>query len=159
MINDHALGECKYSYRYISWWQMFCNNSFYIASHGAAISFLIWTSPLFFFSDLFTYQLDLTFFWPLNLLPSTCFPVSSGLFLVLWMLVTVHKIRVANNNLWNNIYGKPFWCVRGVLINYHRTFIKKLFGGTSSKSDEKKLECQLQSFLRLTQTQWEVCST
>ena len=38
---------------YIFWWQMFLKNSFYIALHGTAISFLIWTSCLFFFYSLF----------------------------------------------------------------------------------------------------------
>ena len=62
---------------------------------------------LSFSSYFFTYQLDFSLFWPLNLLPSdllaiciTCFRVSGGwfwlflvLFWMLWMLATVHKMR------------------------------------------------------------------
>ena len=39
--------------RYIFWWNMFFNNSIYIASHGAAINFLFWTASFFFFCRLF----------------------------------------------------------------------------------------------------------
>ena len=87
---------------YIFRWQMFFNNSFYIASHGAAISFLIWTSSLFFFfrplylSTRFLCFDHWTFYHSLTKLAwLTCFRVS-GCFLwffwMLWMLLTVHKL-------------------------------------------------------------------
>ena len=81
---------------------MFFNNSFYIASHGAAINVLTWTSSLFSFFRLFylstQFLLVLTIksfariHWLTgltNLFPS--FWLFLVLFWMLWMLVTVHK--------------------------------------------------------------------
>ena len=158
---------------------MFFNNSFYIASHGAAINFLIWTSSFFF---LRLFYLSTQFISVLTLKSSaihwlTCFRVSSGLFLVLlgmvWMLVTVHKLchvpHASRITACGIIFTERHFSVskewvrswsHSFLITYYKTLIKKLFGGTSRKSDEKekkkrkkKPECQLQSFLRFTQTQ------
>ena len=72
-----------------------------------------------FFTEFFTYQLDFSFFWALNLyhLPS-CFRISSCFFSLFWMLkmlVYVYKVRftqwktsitllvtrVLRNNWWN----------------------------------------------------------
>ena len=139
---------------------MFFNNSFCITSHGAAINFLIWTSSLSFFFRLF--YLSTRFISVLTLKSSaihwlTCFRVSSGLFLVLfwmlWMLVTMHKLchvphtsRITS--CWTIFMERHFsvskewvrsWS-HAFLITYHKTLIKKLFGGPSRKSDkmEKK---------------------
>ena len=80
---------------------MFWNNSFYIASHVAAIRFLFWTSSLFFFFfffflDFFTYQIDFFLPQPLNLLPfsyqlSVRFWKFHVLFWMLWILGTAQK--------------------------------------------------------------------
>ena len=137
---------------------MFFNNSFYIASHGAAINFLIWTSSLFFFFRLF--YLSTRFISVLTLKSSaihwlTCFRVSSGLFLVLfgmvWMLVTVHKLchvpHASRITACGTIFIERHFSVskewvrswsHSFLITYYKTLIKKLFGGTSRKSDEKE---------------------
>ena len=42
VLDDHRLAECRY--KYIFWWHMFFNNSFYIALHGAPINIFFWTS-------------------------------------------------------------------------------------------------------------------
>ena len=65
--SDHLLAECRGIY--IFWWQMFF--IFYIASHGAAINFIIWTSSLFFFFRLFLLINSISLFWPLHYLPFT----------------------------------------------------------------------------------------
>ena len=91
---------------------MFCNNSFYIASHVAAIKFLFSTFYLFFFFfflDFFTYQLDFSLPQSLNLLPfSYQLSVRFWQFHVLfWILVTVHKPchvpRVPQITAWGTI--------------------------------------------------------
>ena len=81
------------------------NNSFYIVLHEATINFLFWTS--FFFFILFylstrflsVLTLESSAIWSTSYL-YTCFRVSGGwfwlflvLFWMLWMLVTVHKMR------------------------------------------------------------------
>ena len=69
--------------------------------------------------DLFTYQLDFSFFWPLNLLLSPSyfffskFLAISYAFCILWMLVDMScATRVMNNNLRNNFYINNFLCVQ-----------------------------------------------
>ena len=134
---------------------MFLNNSFYIASHGAAINFLIWTSSLFFFFRLF--YLSTRFISVLTLKSSaihwlTCFRVSSGLFLVLfwmlWMLVTMHKLyHVPQITTCGTIFMERHFSVskewvrswsHAFLITYHKMLTKKFFGSPSRKSDEKE---------------------
>ena len=137
---------------------MFFNNSFYISSHGTAINFLIWTSSLFFFFWLFYFPTR--FISVLSLKSSaihwlTCFGVSSGMFLVLfwmlWMLVNVHKLchvphasRITTCGtifMWRHFSVLKEW-VRSwshtFFITYHEKLIKKLFGGTSRKSDKNE---------------------
>ena len=133
------------SIAYIFWWQMLFNNSFYIASHEAAISFLIWTSSLFFFFRLF--YLSTRFISVLTLKSSaihwlTCFQVSSGKFLVLfwmiWMLVTMHKLCEVPHASWITACGTIFterhssvskeWVrssSQAFLIFYHKMLIKR----------------------------------
>ena len=152
---------------------MFFNNSFYIASHRAAINFLFWTSYLFFSSDLITYQLDLTLFWPIKSSAIhwlTRFQVSSGLFLVLfwmlWMLVTVHKLchvsHASRITTCGAIFTERHFSVSkewarswsyAFLITYHKRLITKVLvirpeKVTRRKKRKKTLEWQLQSFLR-----------
>ena len=108
-----------------------------------------------FFTEFFTYQLDFSFFWALNLyhLPS-CFRISSCFFSLFWMLkmlVYVYKVRftqwktsitllvtrVLRNNWWN--------------INKKKQFPVGHETPTRKKKKVKK-ERQLQSFLRYTKT-------
>ena len=79
---------------------MFFNNFFYIASHGAAINFLLWTLSLFIVFELF--YLSTRFFSVLTLESSaihwvTSFRVSNCFFFffffrMLWTLGTVRKL-------------------------------------------------------------------
>ena len=137
---------------------MFFNNSFYISSYGAEINFLIRRSSLFFSFRLF--YLSIRFMSVLTLKSSaihrlTCFQISSGLFLViiwmLWMLVTMHKLCRVTGALQITTCGTIFmerhfsvfkewirsWS-HAFLVTYHKNLIKKLFEGTSRKSDEKE---------------------
>ena len=64
---------------------MFFNNSFYIASHGAAINLFFWTSPLFLFSRPFYLSTQFLCFDPyifchLLVVHITCFRVFSSRF-------------------------------------------------------------------------------
>ena len=123
---------------------MFFSNSFYIASHGAAMKFLIWTSFLFFFFlQTFLLMNSIFLVWPLNFLPSTnLFPSSwliFVLFLTLWILVTVHKLCHVPYAWWITTWGTIFIeitfsasleCVRSwshaFFITYDKMFTKKL---------------------------------
>ena len=84
-----------------------------------------------------------------------CFRVSSGLFLVLFwmlsMLVTIHELchvpHASRITTCGTIFTKRHFSVskewvrswsHTFLINYHKTLAKKLFGGPSRKSDEKE---------------------
>ena len=128
---------------------MFFNNSFYIASHGAAINSLNFISSLIFFFGLF--YLTNRFLFVLTIESSAIhwltglinlFP-SLWLFLVLlwmlWMLVTVHKPchvphasrittsgtifterRFSVSKEWVRPWSHAF------LITYDKTFTKKL---------------------------------
>ena len=147
---------------YIFWWQIVLNNSFYIASHGAAINFLIWTSSLFFFFRLF--YLSTRFLSVLTIESSASIHWLTGLnnlllslwlflvlFWMLWMLVTVHKpchvphaSRITN---WRTIFterllsGSKEWVrswSHAFLIADHKTSTKKAFDSPSRKSDEKE---------------------
>ena len=137
---------------------MFFNNSFYIASHGVAINFLIWTSSLFFFFRLF--YLSTRFISVLTLKSSiihwlTCFRVSSGLFLalflMLWMLVTLYKLchvpHVPQTTTFETIFTQKHFIVskkwvrswsHAFLITYHKTLTKKFIGGPFRKVTRRK---------------------
>ena len=85
------------------WSDKFLSNTVKLLSHYVSTNFFYWTPfPVFFFR-LFTNQFDFTFFWPVwafysfesfltafHLFSEFLFPV---LFLVLWMLVTVGKVK------------------------------------------------------------------
>ena len=140
---------------------MFFNNSFYIASHGAAINFLIWTSSPFFFFRLF--YLSTWFLSILNIESSdnhwltglTKFFPSFWLFLVLfwmlWMLVTMHKSyhvpHVSRITTWGTIFTEKLFSVskewvrswsHAFLINYDKTLTKRLFAVRPEKVTRKK---------------------
>ena len=132
------------------------------------------------FSFLFLHTLllinSIYLFWPLNKFSAihwlTCFRVSSrlflGLFWMLWMLVTMHKLyhvpHTPQITTCGTIFTERHFSVskewvrswsHASLITYHETFTKKLFSGPSRKSDKKekkrkknKWEWRLQGFLR-----------
>ena len=138
---------------------MLFTNSFYIASHEAAISFLIWTSSLFFFFRHFylsTRSISV-FHW------LSCFRVFSGLFPVpfwkTWILVTVYKLchvpHASRITTCGTIFTERHFSVskewvrswsHDFLITYHKTLTKKLFGGTSRKSDEKETKKKMKEW-------------
>ena len=115
---------------------------------------------IFSFLFLQTFYLSTRFISVLTLKSSaihwlTCFRVSSGLFLVLfwmlWMLVTVHKLchvpHASRITTCGTIFTERHFNVSKEWVRswshattYHKTFIKKLFGGTSRKSDEKGIK-------------------
>ena len=135
---------------------------------------------LSFSSYFFTYQLDFSLFWPLNLLPSdllaiciTCFRVSGGwfwlflvLFWMLWMLVTVHKMRnvpqASKITTTGTVFTEIFFDVSKewvsswshvLSITKVKTLAKKLLAVRPEKKKgkekkKKKLKWQLQSFMR-----------
>ena len=71
---------------------MFLSNSFYIASHGATINFLFWTSSLCFHIFLLIKPISLFFDpWIFSNLLANMFWLILVLLWVLWMLATVHK--------------------------------------------------------------------
>ena len=153
---------------------MFFNNSFYIASHGAAINFLIWTSSPFFFFRFFYLS---TWFLSILTIESsdihwltglTKFFPSFWLFLVLfwmlWMLVTVfkpcHMPHASQITTWGTLFTERLFSVskewvrswsHTSLIIYDKTFAKKL-KAVCPKScwegeKEKEKERQLQSVM------------
>ena len=155
---------------------MFFKNSFYFASNGAAINFLIWTPSLFFLfrlfylSTRFVSQLEssASIHWLTGL---TNFFPSFWLFLMLFwrleMLVTVHQlhhvshasqITTSRTIFTERLFGAPNEWVRysshAFLIAYHKTLTKKLFTCCPEKvmrrkkEKKKQLERQLQSFSR-----------
>ena len=111
-IDQYNAGIC------ISWWQMIFNNSFYVASHGAAINFLISivlrinSIYLCFDHGIFAIHLltGLT-----SLFPS--FWLFFVLFWMLWMLVTMdkpfhvpHATRIAT---WETFFTERIFSVSG----------------------------------------------
>ena len=142
---------------------MFLNNRFYIASHGAASNFLIWTSSLFFFIRLF--YLSTRFISVLTLKSSTiywltCFRVSSGLFPVLfwmlWMLITVHKLCHVPDALqitnWETIFMERHFCVSkewvgswsyAFLITYHKRWLKSFSAVRPGKLTRRKKKTRM----------------
>ena len=71
---------------------MFLSNSFYIASHGATINFLFWTSSLCFQNFLLIKPISLFFYpWIFSSLLANLFWLILVLLWVVWMLATVHK--------------------------------------------------------------------
>ena len=71
---------------------MFLSNSFYIASYGATINFLFWTSSLCFHIFLLIKPISLFFDpWIFSNLLANMFWLILVLLWVLWMLATVHK--------------------------------------------------------------------
>ena len=141
---------------------MFFNNSFYIASHGAAINFLILTSFLFFFFKLFylsarflsvlTIESSASTHWLTgltNLFPS--FWLSLVLFWILWMLVTVHKQchvpQVSRVTIWRTIFKERLFSLskkwvrswsQAFLIAYHKMLAKKLLAVRPEKVTRRK---------------------
>ena len=140
---------------------MFFNNSFYIASYGAAINFLIWTSSLFFLCRLF--YLSTRFLSALtiessaihwlteltNLFPS--FWLFLTLFWTLWMLVTVHKPyhvpHASRITIWGTIFMEIHFSVskewarswsNAFLITYDKMFIKDLLAVRPVKVTRRK---------------------
>ena len=122
---------------YIFWWQMFFNSNIYIALHGAAINFLIWTSYLFFFFRHFylsTRILSLltiessAIHWLTSL---TNLFLSFGLFLVLlwmlWMLVTVHNRcnvpQASQKTTWTIFSKRLFSASKEWLRSWSHTFV------------------------------------
>ena len=156
---------------YIFWWEMFFNNNFYIASLGAAINFLIWTSSIFIFFRYF--YLSTPFLSVLTIESSasihrltslSCFRVSECFlcfffcfFLMLWMLVTVHKpchvphaLRITT---WRTIFMERIFSVSkewvrswsdASLIAYHKTFSKKLLAVRPEKVARRKKRKKLE---------------
>ena len=144
---------------------MIFNNSFYVVSHGAAISFLFWTS-FSFSSYFFIYQLDFCFdpwiFCHLlaNLFP--CFWLFLVLFWMLWRLVTAHNpchVPHASRITYGIIFTEIFLDVskewvrswsHAFLITNLKMLAKKLSAVHPEKvprrkKRKKKLEWQLQS--------------
>ena len=134
---------------------MFLNNSFYIASHGATMNLLVWTSSVFFFFRVF--YLSTQFISILTLKSSAirwliCFRVSSRLFFVffwmLWMLVTVYMCHVpyaSQVSACRTIFTERRFSVskkwirswsQAFLITFHKTFTIKFFDSSSRKYDE-----------------------
>ena len=145
---------------------MFFNNSFYIASHGAAINFLIWTSSLFFFFRLFYLStrflsvLTIAIDWLTgltNLFPS--FWLFLVLFWMLWMLVTVHKPchvpHASRMKTSRTIFTERLFSVSKQWVRSwsHARWLKSFWKSVQKKWREgkkekkKELERQLQSFL------------
>ena len=140
---------------YISWWQMFLNNSFYVSSHGAAINFLIWTSSPSFAFLLMTW------------ISLFCHPLPlarlSGCFLWMhWMLVTrfnsCHVPRASRITTWRTRFTERLFSVtkewvrswsQVSLIIFHKTFTKtlKAVRPKSCRRGEKEKERQLQSVM------------
>ena len=141
---------------YIFWWNMSFNKSFYIASHGIAIYFLLWTSSLFFF--LQTFLLINSTFLCFDLLSSsyylatcvTCFRVSGACFWpflvhfwLLWILVTVHEPclvpHASRITAWGTIFREIFLvCPRN-----------------GSDLSSLKLRCWLKIFWQFVQKKWQ----
>ena len=73
------------------------NNSLCFSSTLCIYQFLILNTLFSFPADFFTYQLDFSLFWPLNLLsPSILFPsffLFHILFQTMWMLAVVNKLK------------------------------------------------------------------
>ena len=113
MISDHRPAECRYLY--ISWWNMFFNNRFYIASQKAAINFLFWTSILFFFLRLFPYHIDFSLFWSLNLLAVSCA-----------FLDAIANLFALNANAISSSKGRQFM-FKSVIFSMGRRFIFKRY--------------------------------
>ena len=126
---------------------MFFSNSFYIASHGAAINFLIWTCPLFFFFRLF--YLSTRFLSGLAIESSVIhwltgltnlfwsFSLFLVLFWMLWILVTVYKpchephaSRITST--WETTWSHAF------LITYDKMFTEKLLTVRPKKVTRRK---------------------
>ena len=126
---------------------------------------------VFFFFFFSLYYLSTQFISVLTLKSSAihwlnCFGFSSGLFLVLfwmlWMLVTVHKLchvsYASRMTTCGTIFTKRHFSVskewvrswsQAFLITYHKTLIKKLFGGPSRKSTRRKKRKQQKNKTRM----------
>ena len=148
---------------YIFWWQTFFNNSFYIALHGAAITFLIWTSSIFFFFRPFylssrffsvlTIESPASIHWLIGLtnLFASFWLFVSWAFWMLWMLVTVHNPchvpHASRITTWRTIFKERLFSVpkewvrswsRAFLIAYHKTLTKMLFAVRPEKVTRRK---------------------
>ena len=147
-------------YRYIFWLQMLFNNSFYIASHRAAINFLIGTSSLLFFfrllyvSTRFLSVLTLessAIHWLTNW--QTCFRVS-GCFLCFfgccgYWLPWISHVPHASSRIttWGTIFMERSFSVsnewvrswsHAFLITYDKTLTKKLSAVRPEKVTRRK---------------------
>ena len=87
---------------------MFFSNSFYICPHGAAINFLILTSPLSFFARRFHLSTQSLSFLTLVFSVMHCFTLFLTLFWMLWMLVTVfhscHVPHASRITTWGTLF-------------------------------------------------------
>ena len=145
---------------YIFWWQIVLNNSFYIASHGAAINFLIWTFSLFFFFRPFYLS---TLFLPVLTIESSAIEWVTGLtnlfksfllllvlFWMLRMLVTFHKpcpVPHASRITWRTVFTERLFSVskewvrywsHTFLITYDKTMTKNLLAVRPEKVARRK---------------------
>ena len=116
--HDHQPAEC----RYIFWWHMLFNSSFYIASHGAPINCSFW---IFLFSFLFRLFSWSTWFRFVLILKSSVicsvpnlfsnFWLFLVLFWMLWRLVTVNKLchvpHASRITTWETVFTKIFFAV------------------------------------------------
>ena len=154
IIDQQNVSIYIYIYIYILWWQMFFNNSFYIASFGVAINFLIWTSFLLFkLFYLSTWFLCFDHWmichsltnWPVNLF------LNFWLFLVLFWMFWMHKSccvpHVSQITNWGTIFTKRLYSVskewvrswsQAFLITYDKTLTKKLLAFHPEKVMRRK---------------------
>ena len=109
--------------RSIFWWQMFFNNSYYIASLGAPILCFFWTSCILILQTYLLIKSISLCFDPwifCHLLATQLFP-EFWLFLLLFLeaanaayceYALSCATHVMNNNFWNYFYANIFWCVQ-----------------------------------------------
>ena len=140
---------------------MFFNSSFYIAPHGAAIKFLIWTSRFFLFRRFYlptrflsvlSIESSASIHWLTgltNFFPS--FWLFIVLFWILWILVTVHNPchvpHALRTTTWSTILTERHFSVskewvrswsHAFLITSHKTLTKKLLTVRPEKVTRKK---------------------
>ena len=135
---------------------MFFNNFFYIASHEAAMNFLIWALSLFIVFDLF--YLSTLFFSVLMLESSaihwvTCFRVSNCycFFWMLWTLGTVRKllhpphasrITISESTFTERLFSVSKEWIRSwshtFLITYDKTLTNRLLAVRLEKETRRK---------------------
>ena len=141
---------------YIFWWHMFFNNSFYIASHEAAINLFSFSSDFFYLSTRFLSQFLCFDPWIFCHPLASLFPSFWRFFVLvwmLWMLVTLHKPchvpHASRITTIGTIFMERFltlsreW-VRSwshtLLKTSHKTFTKKLLAVLPEKVTRRKKE-------------------